>query len=213
MIDYVFEKFGIPILVGIISGLAVLISWRYFTARSEKKKIYLPLLSEISKSLRQLLDLIEQDYPVAISKDTSATLINTHKTSSEFINLPKKIKQKLIHLQELKTKYLKSLNLLLKKVAPLESYVKHRAHNNNLKQYYIINFILLDKPPSEDIVINFPIQVSGGFHSLFCDNNIAIRIYNEANQFDETKTYKQYKLYYIEYINKTLSHIKKEQNV
>ncbi len=56
-------------------------------------------------------------------------------------------------------------------------------------------------------------QFSGGFHSLFCDNNIALRIYNEANQFDETKIYKQNKLYYIEYINKTLSQINKEQNV
>jgi hypothetical protein len=213
MNEYVLEKLAIPILVSIIGGLAVLIAWKYNTARSEKKKLYLPLLNEFSKSLTQLIDLIEENYPFAISKNTSTTLFNTHNTSSEFINLPKKIKQNLIHLQELKTKYLKSLNLLLEKVAPLESYVKHRPHNNNLKQYYIINFILSDKPPSEDIVINFPMQGSGGFHSLFCDKTIAIRIYNEANQFDETKKYKQNRLYYIEYINKTLSQINKEQNV
>ena len=93
MNEYVLEKLGIPILVSIISGLAVLIAWKYNTARSEKKKIYLPLLNEFSKSLTQLIDLIEQNYPLAISKDTSTTLFNTHNTSSEFINLPKKIIQ------------------------------------------------------------------------------------------------------------------------
>lgn len=213
MNGYVLNNFGIPILVAVISGLVVLIIWKYNSIKSERKKIYLPLLNKLSRSLAELQTIIDRNYPYAFSRNSSVSLINNEKTSAEFINLPKKLRKELVDIPSKVSNYLNILNSLISKVAPLESYVRHRPYGNNIQELYVINFVLCDSPPSSDLVINFPMKSAGGFHSLFCEKSIAERIYNEAKYFTELSQYKTIKSQLTKDVSVVLSKVTKLQNI
>ncbi len=81
MSDYVLEKLAIPIFVGVVGGFIVLWIWKINSRKSARKKLYIPIINEISKSLTKLIPLIEQNYPRALLEDTFENIINLNKES------------------------------------------------------------------------------------------------------------------------------------
>lgn len=214
MDQYALDKFAIPIAVGVLSGLIVLILWRFNTKNSEKKKLYLPLLNEFCSSLSNLLELVNADYPNTLSKDNPTKLMEQNHTTAAFVNIPKNISAKLVHIQSMKKEYQVSLRKFLAALAPLEAKVNHRPYTGNPPQYYIAKFALLEDPPQGDILINFPqAGAGGGFHCLLCDSTIVQELYWEAKSSPALTEYVTIKGRFIAQIHSAINAIRNEQKV
>ena len=168
MSDYVLEKLAIPIIIGVISGFITLWIWRINSTNSDRKKLYLPIVNNISRSLTNLIPLIERDYPRALLEDTFENIYDNNFTSTEFFNLPENIKHQLGNIVTEKHTYLKTLSILIKKISPLESKITHKEYPEDTLQFYIINFLLLKTIPDNNILINFPVD-HGCVHCLYCN--------------------------------------------
>jgi hypothetical protein len=212
MQEYIINNLAVPILVAVLGGFVVLWLWRANTKKQEKKKLYLPLLNELSASLSNLVTLINRNYPRALSEDTSTQIFEKYKSAAEFINLPPRIRDSLIENQKIKKRYLVSLNELIKNVSTLESKVRRRQNHKRPKDYYVIDFIMLESPPDDDVLLNFPAS-HGVFHCLFCDKDNAQEIYTEVNEFSELVEYKEMKVKFISSVKNTLRQISREQIV
>jgi hypothetical protein len=209
----ILNRILIPLFITVLGGLIVLILWRKNISKQERTKLYQPLLNELAKTISELPDLIEKNYPPAILKNKTNDVVSKYRSRNEFINLPSALKNKIFTFLEINTEYKQLLSKLLNKIAPLESYVEHRPYKEPIKQYYIIDFILLDEPPNNDVVLNFPQKPAGAFHSLFCDNHIAVRIYNESNDFKEKFDYIKIKNKFLSITREALDDIRREQLV
>jgi len=211
MKEYIVDNLAVPIVVAIIGGFIVLWLWKINTKKHENRELYLPLLNEFSASLSKLVALTNRNYPRSLSEDTFTHLLEKHKATSAFINLPTDIRNSLAVTQEIKANYLTSLNALIKRVATLEAIVERREHKNKPTDYYVIDFIMFESPPNSDVLLNFPVS-SGGFHRLYCDKNTARRIYAEANEFAELAEYRRIKSEFLASIKNTLNQVSREQN-
>jgi hypothetical protein len=187
--------------------------WKCYTKKIDRKQIYIPLLNKFSKSLTRLLKLINQNHPRELAKDTFGTIYEDNYVSSEYLNLPSKIQCQLKTIIDEKNACLESLNILIRKVSALKSNVVHEAFPGNSDQFYIINFILLDKAPNSGVQINFPVDSGSRFHCIYCDERTAFRIHKEANGYSELAEYKKQKDRLVSTVEDTLQLIKKEQKV
>lgn len=189
MMSYdVLDKLAVPIAVGVLSTLISLIVWRKNTKKDKILELCKTCINDISESLSELNILVDKNYAHEFRKNSFEKTYEENLTTTEFANLPQDIRTQLKEVFSLISNYKDKLNCLTMKSKTLEELSSGKGCSENITQYYILDFIMLDKCPKSEMVINFPSKY-GSFMSLYCTEQEMKSIYNKSRNFEELITY------------------------
>jgi len=184
----VLDKLAVPIAVGFLSTLISLIVWRKNTKKDRILELCKTCINDISESLSELYRLVDKNYSSEFRKNSFEKIYERILTTTEFANLPQRIRTQLKEVFSLISNYKDKLNCLTMKSEILEELSSGKGYSGNITEYYILDFIMLDKCPKSEMVINFP-STHGSFMSLYCSEQEIKLIYNKSRTLEELNAY------------------------